>query len=86
VKLLSRISYRREVLEAEKILVEEAGKFIGWQQSLGTIPAIARLQEKAEEYRQSELKKAAKKLQGLDPKELEVVDRLSKGICYCSSL
>ena len=71
---------RREMLEAEGILREEMDKFRLWQQSLGAIPTIARLQEKAESMRQEELQKATKKLANLSPKDLEAVDRLSKGI------
>ena len=51
---------RREMLEAELILKEELGKFRLWQQSLGAIPTIAKLQEKAETLRQEEMTKAAK--------------------------
>lgn len=66
---------RREILEAEHILREELSKFRLWQQSLGAIPTIARLQEKAETLRLEELQKASKKLSKLTPKDLEAVDR-----------
>ena len=71
---------RREMLEAEGILREELSKYRLWQQSLGAIPTIAKLQEKAENMRLEELTKASKKLSNLSPKDLEAVDRLSKGI------
>jgi glutamyl-tRNA reductase len=71
---------RREMIEAESILREESQKFRLWQQSLGAIPTIARLQEKAESLRLEELQKASKKLSNLSSKDLEAVDRLSKGI------
>eukprot|EP01041_Mallomonas_annulata_P009862 gene9862-20511_t len=71
---------RREMVEAEGILREEMDKYRLWQQSLGAIPTIARLQEKAEGLRLEELQKASKKLANLTPKDLEAVDRLSKGI------
>jgi glutamyl-tRNA reductase len=48
---------RREMLEAELILKEEQDKFRLWQQSLGAIPTIAKLQEKAELLRAEELSK-----------------------------
>ena len=35
---------RREMLEAENILREELSKYRLWQQSLGAIPTIAKLQ------------------------------------------
>ena len=71
---------RREMVEAEGILREELDKYRLWQQSLGAIPTIAKLQEKAESLRVEELSKAAKKLSNLSPKDLEAVERLSKGI------
>lgn len=71
---------RREMVEAEGILKEELDKYRLWQQSLGALPTIARLQEKAENLRLEELQKANKKLANLSPKDLEAVDRLSKGI------
>lgn len=71
---------RREMLEAELILKEEQDKFRLWQQSLGAIPTIAKLQEKAELLRLEEMSKAANKLSQLSPKELEVVNKVTKGI------
>jgi len=71
---------RREMVEAEGILREELSKYRLWQQSLGAIPTIAKLQEKAESLRLEELQKANKKLSNLSAKDLEAVERLSKGI------
>lgn len=71
---------RREMIEAEGILRDELERYRLWQQSLGAIPLIAKLQEKAETLRLDELSKASKKLSNLSAKDLEAVDRLSKGI------
>merc|ERR1711871_21597 len=71
---------KREMVEAEFILREEQDKFRLWQQSLGAIPTIAKLQEKAEILRVQELEKVMKKLSNLDAKDLDTVERLSKGI------
>lgn len=71
---------RKEMVEAELILREELEKYVLWQQSLGAIPTIAKLQEKAEKLRVEELSKVSKRLNNLDPKDLEAVERLSKGI------
>lgn len=67
-------------VQAEDLLMEELSKFRSWQFSLGAIPAITRLQEKAEAMRLEEMKKATKKLNKLSDKELETVERLTKGI------
>lgn len=71
---------RREMIEAEHILRDELAKFRLWQQSLGAIPTIAKLQEKAENLRKEEMSKAAKKLAALSPKDLETVEKVTKGI------
>ena len=71
---------RREMLEAELILKEEQDKFRLWQQSLGAIPTIARLQEKAEALRQEEISKAANKLASLTDKDKEMVNKITRGI------
>ncbi len=51
-----------------------------WQQSLGAIPTIAKLQEKAENLRREELNKALKKLTTLSTKDIETVEKVTKGI------
>lgn len=71
---------RREMLEAEDILAEEHTKFSGWQQSLTATPAISKMQEKFEDMRAQEMRKAGNKLTNLSKKEIEVVEKLSKGI------
>ena len=73
---------QREILEAEKLLQEEAESFIAWREALSTIPTIYQLQERANEFRQEELKKCTRRLSSanLSDKELEAVERLSRGI------
>jgi len=74
---------QREMIEAEILLREEASSFIGWRQSLSTIPTINQLQERANMFRQEELKKCTRKLSQNDNfsnRELEAVERLSRGI------
>jgi glutamyl-tRNA reductase len=73
-------SRRREMLEAEALLKQELGEYLGWHQSLGAVPTIARLQESAEAMRMEEFAKNEKKLKNLSDKELEAVERLSRGI------
>merc|ERR1712078_771157 len=70
----------REIVEAEKLLEEEQASFRAWITSLGAVPAITKLQTKAEDLRQAELKRADKKLQSLSSREIEAVERLSRGI------
>jgi len=74
---------QREMIEAENLLREEARSFIGWRESLSAIPTINQLQERANMFRQEELKKCTRKLSQNDnftDRELEAVERLSRGI------
>jgi glutamyl-tRNA reductase len=74
---------QREMIEAENLLREESDSFIGWRESLSAIPTINQLQERANMFRQEELKKCTRKLSQNDnftDKELEAVERLSRGI------
>lgn len=73
---------QKEMIEAEALLQEESAAFTGWRESLSAIPTINQLQEKANSYREQELQKCTRKLSnsGLSEKELEAVERLSRGI------
>lgn len=73
---------QREMMEAEDLLREEAGAFSAWRESLSAIPTINRLQERADNFREEELKKCTRKLSNanLSDKEMEAVERLSRGI------
>ena len=74
---------QREMIEAEILLRDEAGSFIGWSESLSAIPTINQLQERANMFRQEELKKCTRKLSqnnNFSDRELEAVERLSRGI------
>jgi glutamyl-tRNA reductase len=75
---------QREMIEAETLLREEASAFSSWRESLSAVPTINQLQEKANALRRKELEKCTKKLSSSNPnltdKELEAVERLSRGI------
>jgi len=71
---------RREILEAEGLLRDELADYAGWQESLDAVPTIAKLQEKVEAMRSAEVSKNSNKLKNLSDKEMEAVDRLSRGI------
>lgn len=71
---------RRLMLEAEDVLTEEQGTFNNWHNSLGCIPAISKLQQRAESIRQDEMERVKGKLSDLSASELKAVEQLSKGI------
>merc|ERR1712238_439076 len=68
--------------EAEILLREHAAEFSGWRESLSAIPTINQLQSRANEFREEELKRCTRKLSNanLSDKEMEAVERLSRGI------
>jgi len=71
---------QKEIVAAEVLLREEADEFSSWKSSLLTVPTINQLQERAEEFRSMEVKKATRKLASLSDRELDAVERLSRGI------
>lgn len=71
---------RREIVAAEHLLASEANNFRSWISTLGAVPAITQLQEKAEDLRVAEMKRANGKLANLSQREIEAVERLSRGI------
>lgn len=67
--------------EAEILLREEQRAFEAWRDSLETVPTIKALRLKAESIRSAEFEKALHKLgEGVNKKQLKVVEELSKGI------
>jgi glutamyl-tRNA reductase len=81
-EVVDRNTFRRkkEVLKVESILRDVMEKHAAWQQSLGAIPTILKLQEKAESLRVEELQKMSNELKKLSPDELATVNNLSRGI------
>lgn len=68
------------MIEAQTLLKEETAAFCGWRESLSAIPTINQLQEKANEFREAEMKRCTRKLSHLNDNEMEAVERLSRGI------
>ena len=73
---------QKEMIEAANLLHEETDAFVAWRESLSAIPTINQLQERADTFRQEELRKCTRKLSNanLNERELEAVERLSRGI------
>lgn len=71
---------RRLMLEAEVVLHEEQTTFNNWHNSLGCIPAISKLQQRAESIRTDEMDRMKGKLAGLNDTEKNAVEQLSRSI------
>eukprot|EP00931_Biecheleriopsis_adriatica_P045872 TRINITY_DN26288_c0_g1_i1.p1 TRINITY_DN26288_c0_g1~~TRINITY_DN26288_c0_g1_i1.p1 ORF type:complete len:693 (+),score=199.87 TRINITY_DN26288_c0_g1_i1:134-2212(+) len=69
-----------EVDKAKRLISDEVQKFKCWQASQGAVPYLAALQAMAENIRRTEYEKMAHKLQGLQDKEKEALDKLTRHI------
>jgi glutamyl-tRNA reductase len=69
-----------EVSKVEDIVTREVERFVEWQQAGAVAPAVAALVDRAEATRVSELERARPRLEGLTPRQLAAVDRLTKRI------
>ena len=69
-----------EVEKVEAIVDDETGRFLTWWRSREAAPTIIALQRETEAVRQRELKKAMRKLPGLAPNQVEIVEAMSRSI------
>lgn len=69
-----------EVVRAHQIVVEESARFASWRRTVAVEPTIAALRERAEEIRAGEVARATSRLAGLDERERESVEVLTRRI------
>jgi len=69
-----------DLLAAEAIVAEEAGRFRAWQLSLDVRAEITALRERAEEIRARELTRAESRLRTLSPREHDAVEAVTAQI------
>lgn len=67
-----------EASDAEKIIAQEVGRFVGWLNSRGAVPTIVALRQRFEAIRQSELRRLEPKLAGLPPEARARVDEITR--------
>ena len=70
----------RESAAAEKIVASEVEKYREHLQTREAVPAIVALQQQAEEMRQAELARAARRLAALTPEQQAAVDALTRSL------
>lgn len=66
--------------EARTLVDEEAAAFLAWTRSSEVGPTIAAVRRSAEAVRLAEIERLAPRLAGLDARQLEVVESLTRGI------
>lgn len=69
-----------EVLRVDEIVVEEVDRYTLEAASMQAAPLVSALRAHAEELRAAEFERFAKRLSELDPEQLELVERLTKGV------
>jgi len=70
----------REVERVGQIIAEEVPRFARWQRAHHLAPILAALQERGEQARAAELRRASARLAGLSAPEREAVELLSRSI------
>ena len=71
---------RREVARVRRIISAELERFRAEHTAREVAPLVAALRARGEDVRQAELERFRSKLEALDPKALEVVESLTRGI------
>ncbi len=67
-----------EASDAEQIVKQEVGKFLGWLNSRGAVPTIVALRQRFESVRQAELQRLEPKLASLPPEARARVEEITR--------
>jgi glutamyl-tRNA reductase len=70
----------KEAEKAERIVDEEIGSFLKWQDSLAATPTVVALRNKAEEIRKAEFEKTIKKLGPMEEEKIKAIEYLTVSI------
>jgi len=71
---------RHQVERVRALIAEETRAFVGGQREARLAPTIRALRARAEQVRQQELAKAARRLTGLDERERAAVEAVTRGL------
>ena len=66
--------------DAERIVEEEAARFLSWWESLEAVPLINALRRQAERVRKGELDRALQSLPDISPEDAQVLDAMTRSI------
>lgn len=69
-----------ERADADRIIDEEVDRFVEWYRARRVAPTITAIRRNAESIRQAELEQALRRLDGLDERDREIIEMLSKRI------
>jgi glutamyl-tRNA reductase len=71
---------RREVSRVRTLIEEEVDRYLDSTAARGVAPLVAALRVRAEDVRVGEMQRFRSRLSGLEPREREAVEALTKGI------
>jgi glutamyl-tRNA reductase len=71
---------RAEVARVRALITEELARYLDTTAARGVAPLVAALRARAEDVRTNELERYHSRLDGLDPRQREAVEALTKGI------
>jgi glutamyl-tRNA reductase len=71
---------RREVARVRSLVAEELERYLDSTAARGVAPLVGALRAHAEDVRTNELKRYRARLDGLDPRQRNAVEALTKGI------
>lgn len=71
---------KQSINEAEQLVANAESNFTKWMQSLKVFPTIVDLKNRFEKIKEEELEKTLRKLEGLDPKQQETVEKLASSL------
>ncbi|SDT29469.1 glutamyl-tRNA reductase [Paenibacillaceae bacterium GAS479] len=71
---------RQEAEKIETMIASTLDEFHQWYRTLGVVPLIRSLQEKADDIHRQTMDSLSKKLPGLDERELKVIQKLTKSM------
>ncbi len=77
---INRAERLKEAARAEHIIAAEALKFDGWLRTLEVVPTIVSLREKAEEIRETEVRKTLSQMNSLTQEETEAIQTLTQSM------
>lgn len=69
-----------EAAKARQLVEEAADRFAAWRRAVQVEPTIAALRSRAEQVRAEELQRFSAKLDGLDDRQREAVEAVTRGI------
>lgn len=80
VSLANRAQRQKEVAKVQRIIDEEAGRFMDWAHGLHAVPVIKAMQQRAEEIRTRELERTLGRMKHLSAEDRERITLMTEAL------